>query len=449
MNKKKLNEAVNKGVFMEDIDDDFKSETNQINSKCTQEEMNNWINKEIMGCFNFFWNESNSELGTTGYGTVLDSTRRNDMASIAGVGFALPAYVIGVERGFITREQGYERVLNTLKTIRDNIDHKNGFYVHFVDIKTGQRYNKSEYSTIDTAIMLMGAIVVGEYFGEEIKEISDELLQRTKWEWLVAERKGKPSFRMAYNPDKDGAYMNGNNDGWVPNAWWDHYAEQLMMYILYAGQDDCDEELARQLYLGFERPVGSFKSDNYVHCTGNPLFIHQFTHAFFDFRQYNDMKGFDWFQNSVTATIANRETSKYLGHNENTWGLTAMHSQKGYYVVGGFPRSYKYNYLDGDDIDGTFAPYGPLSSMPFTPELSKQALQYIHNEMPFMFGKYGIYDSYNLTGDKPWCSESYLAIDKGPTILMLDNYLYGTTWKYFMQSEFVKKSINVLKFQEK
>lgn len=405
------------------------------------------IEKEIRGCFDFFWETANTDLNSKGYGMAIDSTRDDEMASIAAVGFSLPAYVIGVERGFITFEQGYERVLNTIKSVKNNVQNTNGFYVHFVDIKTAERFNTSEYSTIDTAIFLVGAITAAEYFGEEVKTLVYEMAETTDWEWLVAPRHDRPCFRMAYNPDVKGKWGSGD-DGFL-SGWWDHYAEQLMMYILYAGQSNADKKLAIDLYASFDRPLGAYEGENHVYSTGNALFIHQFSHAFFDFSKYVDYKGFDWFKNSVSATLANKATcEKILGLDKNMWGLTAKHSPTGYYVTGGEPRGFGNNHVNDERLN-VVAAYGPLSSMPFTPQESIDALLYINENVPQMWGKYGLYDSFEKTENGYWVSETYLGIDKGPTIIMLDNYLNGTTWKYFMQSEFVKKAIDTLNFKKR
>lgn len=406
------------------------------------------IEKEIKGCFDFFWETTNSDLNSKGYGLALDSTRKDEMASIAATGFALPAYMIGVERGYITFEQGYERVLNTIKTVKNNVANANGFYVHFIDNRTAERYEMCEYSTIDTAIFLVGAITVAEYFGKEVKTLVDEMLEETDWAWLVAPRFERPCFRMGYNPEAKGRWGSGD-DGFLIGGWWDHYAEHLMMYILYAGQKNADKDLAIDLYSAFDRPLGSFEGENYVYSIGNALFIHQFSHAFFDFSKYTDRKNFDWFQNSVTATLANKATcEKILGLDENMWGLTAMHSPDGYYVTGGEPRGLG-RANNADERLNVVAPYGPLSSMPFTPKESIDALLYIDENVPEMWGKYGLYDSFEKTENGYWVSETYLGIDKGPTIIMLDNYLNGTTWKYFMQSEFVQKAIETLDFKKR
>jgi hypothetical protein len=395
------------------------------------------IEKEIKGCFEYFWHEVNTDETSLGYGLVRDLDDR-DIASIAAVGFALCAYMIGVERGYISKEEGYNRTLKTLQTIKNNVPHSHGFLAHFVNLNTVEMIKNTEYSTIDTAILLMGAITVGEYFGDEVKEIATYLCDRCDWDYMIRKNNNKTQILMALFP----------ND---PNfsVYWDHYAEQLMMYILYAGKSDCDIKKARNLYYDFERNVGSYKGKNMIYCFGNPLFIHQFTHAFFDFREYIDERGCDWWQNSVDATLANRQFcidqkwSKTF--NENSWGLSATQTIHGYEVYGAPPFGFECDY--DCRCDGTVTPYAALSSMPFTPNESIAALRYF-NSIEGLNGKYGLFDSYNFESD-PWITPIYVGIDKGPTIVMLDNYLSGTAWKYFMQSEVALKAIKVLKFQKR
>jgi len=395
------------------------------------------IEKEIKGCFDFFYNETNMDSNSKGYGLVRDISDSN-IASIAAVGFGLCAYIIGIEYKYISYEEAYDRVLNTLKNIRDNIAHNHGFIAHFVRYDSGEMLENTEYSTIDTAILLMGAITVGEYFKGEIKEVASELVNRTDWDFMIHDYHGKKQFLMALFPTNPGYDVH-----------WDHYAEQLMMYILYAGKEDCNEYEARHLYYDFNRDVGSYKGNNLIYCFGNPLFIHQFTHAFFDFREYVDERGCDWWANSVAATLANRQFcidqtwSKTF--NDNSWGLSATLTNNGYKVYGAPPYGFEYDYKA--ECDGVVTPYAALCSMPFTPNESINALKYF-NTIPELNGIYGLTDSYTFDNEK-WVSDKYLGIDKGPTIIMLDNYLNGTTWKYFMQSDIAKKAIKVLKFQKK
>lgn len=403
---------------------------------------NNYIEKEIKGCFDFFYNESNLVDGEIGYGLTLDKTG-DETASIAAVGFALASYVIGVEHKYISFERGKEISLKTIQTITNNIAHYKGFLIHFCNQKTAKNTN-SEYSTIDTSIFLMGAITAASYFKGELTKAVDDLVSRVDWEEFITVKNGKKVLYMAYNKE---LYKTPNGFSY---AAWDHYAEQLMMYILYAGKDNSDVSLAKQLYAGFERHVGAYKSNNMVYCYGNPLFVHQFTHCFFDFRKYVDEFGFDWFANSIEATIANRaycmDQKQFKTYNASSWGLTACQTNKGYRVYGAPPHGFSENPYD-IKTDGTVSPYASLSSMPFTPKYSNEALNYF-NGIKNLNGKYGLYDSYNFEEKEDIC-KAYLGIDKGPTIVMLDNYLNGTVWKYFMESKYAKRAIKVLGFQTK
>ncbi|MBN2504901.1 MAG: hypothetical protein JXB20_06125, partial [Bacilli bacterium] len=414
----------------------------ETKNKVTYKEL---LEKEIRGCFDFFWETSNNDVDSPGYGLVLDSTRNSKMATIAGVGFALSAYVIGVKRGYISFEQGYARCLGTLKTVYERIEKAYGLYVHFVDIESGLTWGRdpdhlSEYSTIDTALMLMGALAAGEFFKGNVKELAEKMIEEVDWEATIgtSERTNKKVFRMAYH---------GEKRGWSRSSW-DHYAEHLMMYFLFAGQEKTDPNLAQSLYFGFSRDLGSYKGKNYVHSHTNALFIHQFSHAFIDFSRIRDMKGFDWQENSASATLANRQWCLDQDWSETFkqgfWGLTASHARKGYHVAGGPPWGFEEKTHFPVHNDGTVAPYAPLCSVIFTPDIVFEQLEKYAN-MSWLWGKYGLYDAFSFDPDK-WCSKSYLAIDKGPTIIMLDNYENKTIQELVMNSDLIKKAIVKLGF---
>ncbi len=414
------------------------------------------VEKEIEGCFEYFWNESNGDKNSKGYGLMLDSSRNDRMCSVAATGFALSALVIGAERGYRSKEEIAERAFGTIKTVHENVKHENGFYYHFIDYNTAEPWGNTEFSTIDTALFLMGAVTVGEYFGGEIKEYVKQITEAVQWDWLVFEYNGVPCYHMSYNPSR--IETSPAKNGWGL-AKWGGYAEQLMMYILHAGQSHSDKQQVKDLYLGFDRLLGSYEGENFVYSFGNALFIHQFSQAYFDFNEYLDSKGFNWFKNSIAASLANRawceNQTKFKGLHKNSWGLTAMHDSKGYRVVGGPPwgnarkefDQMEYELLNGK-YEGTVAPYGPLSSFPFVPKEAGEFLIHLADNYPSMFGKYGIYDSYS-DEEELWISETYIGIDKGPTIVMLENYLNGTIWKYFMQSDVAMTAIEKLDFKKR
>lgn len=413
---------------------------------------NNVLELEARACFNFFWSEENTniKMNSNGYGLVIDRTNRKDRSSMASVGFALSAYVIGVEREWITYEEGLERVKGTLKTLLQNVPHYKGFLVHFAHMDTAERYNKSEYSTIDTALVLNGALAVDTFFDDGvIHQTVIELLERVDWNHFVFTYNGKTTFRMAYNPDKDGAYANGNG-GFIFH--WHMPAEQLMMYFLAAGSNNVSESTALELYNGFNRYAGGYKEYQYIYTPGNALFTYQFSHAWFNFKEYVDIHGFDWFQNTRIATLANRQwcidhQKEFKTFNENSWGLTACDHPKGYAAFGPEPLGWD-RIITPERINGTVAPNAAAGSVAFAPEECMDALTSMYENHPKLWGEYGFKDSYNLEIE-PWYCKNYLGLDKGISLLGIDNYLYGTTWKYYMKHPVIQKALKVLQFKKR
>ena len=176
----------------------------------------------MRGSFDFFWEQANTDVNSPGYGLIRDRYPVGRIASTASVGFGLTAYLVGIEKGYITTEQGAERTSKTLDTLL-GMDREEGFYYHFVDMKTGKRAWESEVSSIDTAILMMGVLSVGEYFGGEIQTKAKQIYDEVNWPWFIDPARNM--FYMAYRPGK----------GF--EGYWDFYAEQLMLYVLAAGSD--------------------------------------------------------------------------------------------------------------------------------------------------------------------------------------------------------------------
>ena len=397
------------------------------------------INDEIKGCFDYFYYESNTDL--LGYGLTKDKLS-SLTSSIASCGFAFCAYVIGVERKYITFDEGYERCNKTLDTL-NKIKTHHGFFPHFIN-PINLENKRSEYSTIDTTILLCGGIVAGEFFKGDVKKKIEKLINDCDWSYFMEERDGKLQINMAYSD-----YVWTKTNGFCP-ATWDQYAEQLMMYLLIAGRSDISKDTALRLFNGFTRHTDTYHGKEVIHCFSNPLFTHQFSHAFFPFQFYLDSNGYDWFQNSVDATLCNREycisrSNYFKTYHKNSWGLTAFQGKNGYKVYGSPPYGLP-NIKYSQRIDGSVAPYASLCSINFTPKYSIDCLKYF-DTIKGLKGKYGYTDSYNL--DTGYISDEYIGIDKGPTIVMLENYLTGTIWKYFTESEIIKQAINKLNFKRK
>jgi len=389
------------------------------------------ILKEMKKSFKFFIKEANNNKNSKGYGLIRDKTLlANNISSIASVGYGLAGLVIGVEHKWITYKQAYNRANKTLETFINNVEGKNGFYYHFINIESGKREWQCEISIIDTAIFLCGAITAGEYFQGEIKEKAETLYKRVNWEWY--RNKTTNYFYMGYKPEI--------------GFWghWDMYAEQLMLYILGAGSPTYPIE--KSMYYDFKRK----KSNDIIYTYGGTLFTYQFSHAWIDFKDLKDKENIDWFENSIKATKANRQycidnQNKFKTYNKNSWGLTACLSPKGYISCGAKPCDIDLSL----ENDGTVTPCGAIGSIVFTPKESTEAMEYYYNRFPKLWGKYGFKDAYNLEGSKQWFSKEYIGIDKGIGLIMLENYLNSTIWKYFMKNEYIQKGIKTLGFSKK
>lgn len=387
--------------------------------------------KELKLSYYFFVKEVNLNLKSKGYGLIRDKDLYADeIASIASVGYGLAALIIGVSRNWINYKEAYKRAGKTLDTFLNNVEGKNGFYYHFINMKTGKREWNCEISIIDTAIFICGAIVVGEFFGGEIKEKAEELYKRINWEWYRNENNNY--FYMGYKPET--------------GFWgqWDMYAEQLMLYIL--GVASPTYPINKTMYDNFRKEKSDYeeiKDIIYTYC--GTLFTYQFSHAWIDFRGRKDENGIDWFENSKKATLANRKycinnKNKFKTFGENSWGLTACVGPNGY--SGGYGAMPALANLEKQN-DGTISPCGAAGSIVFTPELSIKALENYYNHFPKLWGKYGFNDAYNLEREE-WYSKEVIGIDKGISMIMIENYLSQLIWKYFMKNEYVQKGLKIL-----
>ncbi|MGL4589277.1 MAG: glucoamylase family protein [Mycoplasmatales bacterium] len=409
------------------------------------------LERELLGCLNFFRDYTNFEENSPGFGLVVDSTSNIQIASIASVGFGLTAYPIACEQNLISREEAVAKVRKTLLTLNNNIDRYKGIYPHFIDMHTAKRVNKSEFSTIDTCLLVNGIITVESYFADfEISKYADAIISEINWQHFIVERGTKKQLRMAYNDQVGGAYVQGE-PGFIHQ--WDHYAEQLTMYLQVAFDERVSTADVRALYNGFDRNLGSYKSAPFVFCHGNPLFIHQFSHAWFPFQKYLDEYGFNWFENSVTATEAQisfclEQTAEHF--KAGLFGLSAGEwlnekNEVGYNVFGSPPvrDMQRVAEIKGD---GTIQQYAIAASINFKPVYTLKTLQYLEEKYPQARGKYGYTDGINPSKD--WVSTAYLGLDKGITMIMLDNFLHGTTWKCFERSKYIQKAIKRLNFKE-
>ena len=395
---------------------------------------NKLLLKELKGAFKFFIKEANIDKNSEGYGLIRDKNEFDlHIASIASVGYGLAALVIGVEHKWISRKYAYDRANRTLDTFIKNMESTNGFFYHFVNMKTAKREWNSEVSIIDTGIFICGALLVGEYFGGVIQEKAEELYKKINWQWYTHKENNR--FYMGYSKEK--------------GFWghWDMYAEQLMLYIL--GASSPTFPIDKSMYYDLEIKKADYKEIKdiiYTYC--GTLFTYQYSHAWIDFRNIKDKNEINWFENSIKATKANRQycidnSDKFKTFGENSWGLTACVGPNGY--SGGYGTMPALANLEKEN-DGTVTPSGAAGSIVFTPELSIKALENYYNNYPKLWGKYGFKDAYNLDMLKPWYSKECIGIDKGISMIMIENYFSGLIWKYFMKNKYVIEGLNKLEF---
>ncbi len=259
-----------------------------------------------------------------------------------------------------------ERVNHTLDTLL-SLDRVEGFYYHFLDMKTGKRAWNSEVSSIDTAILMMGVLSAGEYFAGEIETKAQELYEEVNWTWFLDESRNM--FYMAYRPEKG---FEGH---------WDFYAEQLMLYVLAAGSDT--HPIDSLPYYTFTRHKAKYGTGQpFIHSWFGSIFTHQFSHAWIDFRGRTDKKEVNWFENSVEASLAQVNFAaamdeKYLTLGPNAWGLTACDGPDGYNGLYGAPPSGFDN--KAHLVDDTVPPAGAIGSIVFVPEAAERAMAYYYS----------------------------------------------------------------------
>jgi hypothetical protein len=390
--------------------------------------------------FRFFWNEANASNGL-----IRDRNTFGSPASIASVGFGLTAIGIGIEREWISREAGRERVLTTLETFwtkpqgRDATGYigYNGFFYHFIDMNTTLRMWESELSSIDTALLLAGILYAKEYFTGEheeeqtIRELADSIYHRVDWNWM---RNWEPTLTMGWHPET----------GFITHRWIG-YNEAMILYILAAGSPTKPLTDPVRSWNGWTSGYSWETHYGYQFVVFPPLFGHQYSHAWIDFRNINDTymtnRGITYFENSRRATLANREycidnPGNFVGYGENVWGITASDYPHGYIARGAPPPM---------NDEGTIAPTAAGGSTPFTPEESIAALRYMYEAYyDDLWGVYGFKDAFNLSHN--WFATDYIGIDQGAIVLMIENYRTEHVWDLFMGNEDVQNGLAAVGF---
>ncbi|HVQ39115.1 MAG TPA: glucoamylase family protein [Pyrinomonadaceae bacterium] len=396
--------------------------------------------------FDYFLKETNPQNGL-----VPDSTRAGSPCSIAPTGFALTAYPVGVELGFLTRREAIKRTLTTLRFFWNSPQGREpdatgykGFYYHFLDMKTGRRVWKCEISTIDSAFLIAGALTAAEYFNRDTKEecevrtLAQAMYARADWQWALNR---KETVTHGWRPER----------GFIKYRW-QGYNEALILYVL--GLASPTHPLPPESYAEWTRTYEWANLYGHEFVYGGPLFLHQLSHMWIDFRgiqdEYMRQKGIDYFENSRRATYvqqqyAIRNPRGFKGYGEHIWGLTASDGPgPATKTIGGKRRRF-YDYKargvpDGPD-DGTLAPWAVVASLPFAPEIVLPSLQYFDDTYPEMTSQYGFKCSFNPTfgeaSGEEWISQGYYGLDQGPIVLMIENYRSGFLWQLMRRCPYI------------
>ncbi len=377
-------------------------------------------------------------------GLILDKTAPSWPASIAATGMALASYPVAIERGLMDKQQAIERTLATLRFfwnskqgIEPDATGYRGFYYHFLDMKTGQRAWQCELSTVDTAFLLAGMLTAAQYFADdtpdqqEIRNSANDLFLRVDWQWAQTEQQ---VLCHGWKPES----------GFLPYHW-QGYDEALLMYILALGSPT--HPLPQGAYQAWCSSYEWKRCYDIDYLYAGPLFIHQLSHIWIDFRGIQDSfmrdKDIDYFENSRRATLIHQRYAidnplGFTGYGEHCWGITASEGPgPSVAIINGVERRF-YDYegrgapycLD----DGTLAPWAVVASLPFAPEIVLPTLDHCVHGLKLHDGHpYGFRATFNQTYDDGsgtmWVSPWHIGLNLGPVVLMIENYRSGMVWE--------------------
>ena len=406
--------------------------------------------------FLYFWEQADS-----GNWQIPDRYPTRRFSSIAATGFGLTAYLVGVERGYITRQMAAERVHNTLQVLinlpqgpdESGISGHKGLFYHFLTYENAHRYQQVELSTIDTGLLMAGILSTQSYFDgdgateQRIRQWADTLYRRVEWDWAM----------------KDNGFMSM---GWKPesgflSAQWDGYNEAMILLVLALGSPT--HAIPAESWDHWTSTYEWTTFQGYEHLNFSPLFGPQYSHMYIDFRGINDAymreKGIDYAENSRRATYPNRAycIENPLGfphYAENVWGLTACDGPNDTLAILRRREIVFHSYwargasaLHVRD-DGTLAPTAAGGSVPFAPEICIPALKQMwdqyHDEL---VDEYGFKDAFNPAytfgnvGEKGWFDIDYLGIDQGPILIQIENHRSALVWDLMKKNPYIRAGL--------
>lgn len=416
--------------------------------------------------FDWFWDSADPSTGL-----VPDHYPGESFSSIAAVGFGLTAYGIGAERGYVTRAQAAARTLATLRFFRDAPQNASedgaagyhGFYYHFLDMKTGRRFDRAiELSSVDTALLLGGVLFAQSYFDRdtprerEIRRLADAIYRAVDWPWMQPRA---PLIGMGWTPGGQ----------FIPSDW-KGYNEGMLVYVLALGSPSHPVQPAawKAWTATNDATWGRFHGQTFLNFA--PLFGHQYSQAWIDFRgirdDWNRRHDLDYFENSRRAAYSQRSYAianpgHWTGYGAGAWGLTASNGPGDIVAKDGGRTRVFHGYtargagLDYIRDDGTLAPTAAGGSIAFAPEIAVPALLAMKQRYgKAIYHRYGFVDAFNpsfhakadlrtgrLAPGIGWVDTVHLGIDQGPILLMIENWRSGLVWKVMRGNPYVRKGL--------
>lgn len=409
--------------------------------------------------FHYFWDLADSSMAQ-----VPDRWPTESFSSIAATGFGITAYLVGVDRGYITREQAARRILTSLTFLVNapkgeaavGMAGYRGFFYHFLDHQTGLRFRQVELSTIDTGLLMAGILSAQSFFDQdapverEIRAMCDSLFLAVEWDWAM---NGQEVMSMGWHPER----------GFLSDSW-RGYNEAMILYIMALGSPT--HTIPNSSWKAWTETYqwGSYYGQEHINF--GPLFGHQYSHMYIDFRGIQDeyMRGkrMDYFENSRRATYANRaycisNPGGRIGYGENVWGLTACDgpgndskSNPNIAFMGYSARGAAQWYVQDD---GTIAPTAAGGSIPFAPEICIPALEEMARKYgDRIYGRYGFFDAFNFSiinkdGTQGWVDPDYLGIDQGPILIQLANYRTDFVWNLMKKNKYIVEGLKKAGFE--
>jgi hypothetical protein len=422
-----------------------------------------FLNEVQERTYRFFWETTNPSNGL-----VPDRWPTPSFSSVAAVGFGLTAYIIGVERNWTPHSEAAARVLTTLRFFWNSpqsdrpteVTGHRGFFYHFLDLQTGYRFRQVELSTIDTGLLLMGVLAAQQYFNgsnatdTEIRALADSLYRRVEWDWASVR---PPAVSMGWHPES--GFIRADYDG---------YNEAMFLYVLALGSPT--HTIPPEAWQEFTSTYRWSEFYGQAHVNFGPLFGHQYSHTWIDFRGIQDAymrgRGIDYFENTRRATLAQRayavhNPNGWQGYGADIWGLTASDGPGDFRAtIDGRDRQFHGYWARGaaaNEIndDGTIAPTAVGGSIPFAPDITIAALRAMRDGTGTnLYSQYGFKDAFNLTlktgglaregttvPGVGWFDVDYLGIDQGPIVIMIENYRTGLIWSLMRQNPYIVRGL--------